>query len=55
MDRIRKALQADLFACRVFLPKPAQKELLPLVAALIMAVMTSTPPVTADKGADDEE
>jgi len=54
MDRVRKALQTDLFARRTPLPATAQKELLPLVAALIMAAMTASAAVTAG-GEDDED
>ena len=55
MDRIREALQGDLFAREVPLPALAQKALLPLVAALITAVMTSTHPPTLQTGGDDDD
>ena len=55
MDRIRKTLQGNLFAREVPLPTPAQKELLPLLAALITAVMTTTHPPTVQTGGDDDE
>lgn len=55
MDRIREALQGDLFAREVPLPAPAQRALLPLVAALITAVMTSTHPPTVQTGGDDDD
>ena len=55
MDRIRKALQVDLFARETPLPASARKELLPLMAALITAVMTATHPPTVQTGGDDDD
>ena len=55
MNRIRNARQGDLFARDVPLPAPTQKELLPLLAALITAVMTTTPPTTLKTGGGDDE
>ena len=55
MEPIRKTLQGDLFVREEPLPTPAQKELLPLLAALITAVMTTTHPPTVQTGGDDDD
>ena len=55
MEPIRKTLQGDLFVREEPLPVPVQKELLPLLAALITAVMTTTHPPTVQTGGDDDE
>ena len=54
MERIRRAIQGDLFAREVTVPAPAQEELLPLLAALITAVMSTTHPPTMQTGGDDD-
>ena len=54
MERTRRAIQGDLFAREVPLPAPTQEELLPLLAALVTAVMTTTHPPTMQTGDDDD-
>ena len=55
MDRIRKTLQGDLFVPEEPLPARVQQELLPLLAALINAAMTTTHRPTVRTGGDDDE
>ena len=55
MEPIRKTPQGDLFVPEEPLPTPVQQELLPLLAALITAVMTTTHPPTVQTGGDDDE
>lgn len=55
MEPIRKTLQEDLFVREEPLPVPVQRELLPLLAALIAAAMTKTHAPTVLTGGDDDE
>ena len=56
MERSRELLQGNLFLSEGLpLPVMARKAMVPLVAALITSVMTSTcPPPTAQTGGGDD-
>ena len=55
MERIHRAMQGELFAREAPLPEPAHKELLPLLAALITALMTAGHPSTMRTGGGDDD
>ena len=56
MERFQQPQQRNLFVpAQSPLPEPTLKAMLPLVAALITAVMTSTCPPTAHTGGDDDD
>lgn len=55
MERIHGAMQGELFAREAPLPATAQKDLLPLLAALITAAMTAVHPSTMRTGGGDDD
>ena len=55
MERIRGAMQGELFAREAPSPAPARKELLPLLAALVTAAMTAGHPSTMRRGGGDDD
>ena len=54
MERIQEPLQGNLFDRESPLPQTARTAMLPLLAALITAVMTTCPPTTL-RGDDDDD
>ena len=55
MERIQQPLQGNLFDRETPLPVTTRKEILPLIAALITAVMTSTCPPAVRPGDGDDD
>ena len=55
MERFQESRQTNLFVPESPLPATTLKAMVPLVAALITAVMTSTCPPTAHTGGDDDD
>ena len=55
MERIQESLQGNLFDRESPLPVTTRKEILPLIAALIAAVMASTCPPGARTGDGDDD
>ena len=54
MERIQEPLQGNLFDRESPLPHTARTAMLPLLAALITAVMTTCPPTTLPGDDDDD-
>ena len=55
MERFREPQQGNLFVPQSPLPAIASEAMLPLLAALISAVMTSTCPPTVRTGGGDDD
>lgn len=55
MERSHGTMQGELFAREAPLPATAQKELLPLLAALVTTAMTAGHPSATRRGGGDDD